>query len=207
MITSKLPLLVNFLAGVVVVIITAYMVLGVLNNSITLVGRVAGEFTNVTDEANSTTGFEKQERTYGFPVRLIIEKLAVDGNIVHSGLTEDGDMEAPEKIDELGWYKYGPRPGMPGSAVIAGHVGIGESGIFENLHELQKGDTFLVIDENDREISFVVRDTKIYDYEEHSEEVFFSNEGYHLNLITCTGDWLNDQQTMTKRLVVFSDRI
>ena len=33
------------------------------------------------------------------------------------------------------------------------------------------------------------------------------NDGNHLNLITCDGEWNEDQKTFSKRLVVFSDAV
>lgn len=144
----------------------------------------------------------------GLPVRLVIAGLDIDAPIGQLGLTESGDMDNPSNIMETGWYKYGPHPGDIGSAVIAGHLSgeKGQPGIFKNLEKLQKGDSLSVVDDKGQTISFTVRETRYYDQDEKPSEVFNTNTGAHLNLITCAGSWDKTERSFSKRLVVFSDR-
>ncbi len=143
---------------------------------------------------------------YGLPMRLSIPKIDVDSSIVYMGLTSSGDMESPKTNEESGWYKYGPHPGNAGSAVIAGHLGVGSRAVFAQLSLLKKGDVVYVLDDRNQTVSFVVRDTRTYDYDTEPSEVFSSTSGTHLNLITCNGDWDSEQKTYAKRLVVFTDK-
>jgi len=131
----------------------------------------------------------------------------VDTDILHVGLTLEGAMEVPKSLAEVGWYKFGPHPGNQGSAVIAGHLGLGEPGIFVDLHKLKPGDQFSVIDIKGITTVFVVRETRTYKPTDRPQEVFASGDGTHLNLITCAGDWDNTQKTLSQRLVVFSDKL
>ena len=78
----------------------------------------------------------------GYPLRLEIPKLNINSKIKYVGLTPKGNMASPRSFSDVGWYKYGVRPGEQGSAVIAGHVnnGLSRPAVFWNLNELQKGD-------------------------------------------------------------------
>ncbi len=144
----------------------------------------------------------------GLPVRLQIPKIKVDATIVYLGLTTAGDMAVPPNAEDVGWYKYGPLPGNKGSAVIDGHVvgSRGQSAVFIDLKKLQKGDSLLVIDDQGRTASFVVRETRPYGQNQYPGEVFNASDGAHLNLITCSGDWDTTQHRYLERLVVFADK-
>ena len=144
---------------------------------------------------------------YGLPVRLTIPKINVGATITYMGLTSSGHMEAPKTNQDAGWYKYGPHPGNRGSAVIAGHLGVGSAAVFTQLGLLVKGDTMFVTDDRGRVVSFVVTGTRAYDNDTDPSEVFSSNTGIHLNLITCNGVWEPGEKTYSKRLVVFTDKV
>jgi LPXTG-site transpeptidase (sortase) family protein len=123
------------------------------------------------------------------------------------GLTASGDMEAPKTNEDSGWYKYGPHPGNTGSAVIAGHLGVGSRAVFTQLGMLTKGDIVSVTDDRGQTVSFIVTHTRTYAYNTEPSEVFTSSTGAHLNLITCNGDWDATKRTYSERLVVFTDKI
>ena len=142
---------------------------------------------------------------YSFPSRLIIPKLDVDTNIVQMCITATGNMEAPVTNKATGWYKYGARPGNVGSAVIDGHLGLSNEAIFGKLDQLAIGDTISVIDDQGSTILFIVKRIATYERDSDATEIFTSQAGSHLNLITCNGDWESHQATYSKRLVVFSD--
>lgn len=144
---------------------------------------------------------------HGQPVRLIIPTLSVNANVIHVGLTPDGDMDAPAKLADAGWFKYGSHPGDEGSAVIAGHVGgTSNPGIFINLNKLQRGDRISVIDDKGQTTSFTVRELRTYNREGRPEEVFRGKGGAYLNLITCAGRWQEGHKTFSERLVVFAEQ-
>lgn len=165
--------------------------------------------TPVTQHTNNTPPAipVAKKADVGLPSRLIIPKLNIDANVLHLGLTKEGNMDVPSDLMNTGWYKYGPRPGQTGSAVIAGHLeGVDEDGIFINLGKLIKGDIISVKDDAGMTISFTVRETRLYNQDERPSEVFNTTDGSHLNLITCTGTWSTAQQRYSKRLVVFADK-
>lgn len=164
--------------------------------------------------ATSTAAPRKQESTertavrYGLPVRLKIPKINVDAAIEQSGLTSDGDMQEPAKIQNVGWYKFGPHPGNNGSAVVGGHYGWSNKGtsVFNTLHTLNKGDLVYIEDDKGAIATFIVRELRTYNRDAAAPEVFgSSDEKAHLNLVTCDGVWQKSLQTYTDRLVVFTD--
>lgn len=145
---------------------------------------------------------------HGLPTRLEIPKIKVKAAIIQLGLTPAGMMEVPAGVHDTGWYKYGPRPGDSGNAVITGHFGTvkGKRSVFTDLAQLQKGDRLIVTDDKGVATSFLVRETRTYDEGERPNEVFESSDSAHLNLITCAGTWDKVKQRYSKRLVVFTDK-
>lgn len=148
------------------------------------------------------------DKKYGLPTRLIIPKLNVDANISYMGLTAGGEMDVPPDLINVGWYKYGTKPGEQGSAVIAGHLeGTEDLGVFIKLNTLQDGDVINVRNDRDETIAFTVRETRTYKQNERPDEIFNKNDGRYLNLITCTGTWDNAKKRYSHRFVVFADKI
>jgi sortase A len=141
------------------------------------------------------------------PVRLQIPSIKIDAAIQYVGLTGSGSMEVPQGRADVAWYKFGPRPGDLGSAVIAGHRGRPHAPrtVFDNLSKLHKGDMVYVRESDGRVISFVVRETRIYGANESAPEVFANTSDSHLNLITCDGTWNYGTAAFDKRIVVFTD--
>jgi len=146
------------------------------------------------------------EASPGLPMRLKIPSLKVDAAIEDVGVTPGGAMAAPGNTVQVGWFKLGPRPGEKGSAVIAGHLdGIhGEAGVFIDLYKLKKGDKLYIEDDKGKSMTFVVQESRTYN-PGYAEEVFSSNDGAHLNLVTCDGAWDGTIKSYSKRLVVFTD--
>jgi LPXTG-site transpeptidase (sortase) family protein len=140
------------------------------------------------------------------PVRFLIPRIKINAAIEYVGLTSSGLMDVPQKLADVAWYKFGPRPGNSGSAVISGHRG--RPGltpiVFDNLYKLHKGDLVYVRESDGRVISFVVRTTRLYSANASAPEVFGSTSGSHLNLVTCI--WNKAKRDFDKRLVVFTDR-
>jgi sortase (surface protein transpeptidase) len=145
--------------------------------------------------------------TYGRPVRLIIPKIGVNAAVERVGLTADHAMASPSGPGTVGWYKFGPRAGNKGSAVMDGHSGYadGRAAAFDDLPKLKAGDKLIVKDERGARLVFVVRRKKLYARDASSSEVFKPSTGRRLNLITCTGPFDEAAGTHEQRLVVFSE--
>ena len=148
-----------------------------------------------------------QQASSTLPIRLTIPKINVKAAIEDVGLTSQGSMDVPKGPADVAWFDLGPRPGEKGSAVIAGHEGWkdGIPAVFDDLHELQKGDELYVRDGNGATTAFVVREVRTYGQNDNSSGVFTSRDGKaHLNLITCEGTWNAIQKSYSDRLVVCS---
>lgn len=144
------------------------------------------------------------------PRRLSIPALGIDANVQEVGVTAAGNMATPNNFVDVGWYKYGTLPGLRGSAVVAGHVdnGLGLSGVFKNLSDLQIGDDVFVVNENGDELLFRVVEIQKYPYTLVPGEVLFSrSDSERLNLITCEGAWLHGERTYDQRLVVYTELV
>ncbi len=144
--------------------------------------------------------------TYALPVRLVIPKIGLDAAVERVGLTSKRAMASPSGPITVGWYKFGPRPGNEGSAVIDGHAGYadGRRAAFDDLPELKVGDKFYVKDARGKRLVFIVRKKKLFARNANSAEVFTPSTGRRLNLITCTGRYDVAAGTHSQRLVVFA---
>lgn len=146
------------------------------------------------------------------PARLRIPTIGVDAIVQGVGLsrTGNGAMGIPTNFKDVAWYSPGTIPGMPGSAVIDGHLdgrNVQEA-VFYNLQSLKPGDLVEVLDSNGKTLQFRVVDKKIYDYDAPTAEIFSSDTSKaRLNLITCTGSWIKSQKLYNKRVVVFTELV
>lgn len=143
------------------------------------------------------------------PIHLRIPRINVSAAVLQVGLTSDWSMGVPKSPSDTGWFALSPRPGENGSAVIAGHYGWknGIPAVFDNLHNLVKGDKIYVEDKIGTTTIFVVRKLRIYGQNDDASDVFISTDGKaHLNLITCDGVWNKTEKSYTNRLVVFADK-
>ncbi len=141
------------------------------------------------------------------PVRLVIPSLNIDANVEHLGIDAKGAMETTKGPDDVAWYKFGPRPGEIGSAVLAGHYGWINSlpAVFDKLNKLKIGDKLSVTDGKGNNIFFVVTELRSYGKYDDATNVFVSSDKKsHLNLITCEGVWDKILNSYSKRLVVFA---
>lgn len=144
----------------------------------------------------------------GLPLRLRIPSIHVNSVIEYVGITPSGAMDVPKKDLNVAWYSSGTRPGETGSAVIAGHFSWrnhAQGGVFNNLDKLRKGDILYIDDDQGKTLSFVVRENRTFKFDADARQVFFSNSGTLLNLITCSGWWDSSKQSSTARRVVFAE--
>lgn len=159
---------------------------------------------------SNRTRNEMEQLESGLPVRLRIPSIRINSAIEYVGLTSTGAMNVPKVTGNVGWFSLGPRPGEFGSAVIAGHYsrrGSGAGGVFRELSKLRKGDMIYVVDGNGITVTFVVRENRLFDFDANASEVFTSDNGTYLNLITCAGSWDSSEQSSTKRRVIFAEII
>ncbi len=141
------------------------------------------------------------------PTELIIPKINVRAKVEEVGVTATGDMETPTFAAEVAWYKYGAMPGENGSTVLAGHLDGADAkpAVFAELKTLSVGDDVYVLNEQGRKLHYKVVDKKFYKSGvTDTKEIFGPRDASYLNLITCTGKWVEKAQNYTERLVIFT---
>jgi len=139
-------------------------------------------------------------RTGGW--RLVIPRLGVDAVIESVGVDSSGAMASPAGLDTVSWFKGGASPGDPGDAVIAGHYGAGEPGVFRKLRFLRPGDQIDVVWPSGRIVSFEVASLQTVAASAHPAGLFSRAGPARLSLITCSGAWLQGPATYSDRLIV-----
>ncbi|NWJ98555.1 MAG: carboxypeptidase regulatory-like domain-containing protein, partial [Chloroflexi bacterium] len=139
------------------------------------------------------------------PVRLRIPALGVDTEIEGVGL-RNGAMDVPSNIWNASWLNTSPRPGDVGNAVLAGHKNsVHGSAIFMELGKLQPGDKIYVSDMYGYELTFEVFDVQSYLLQDAPlGRIFGPSSEKQLNLISCDGNFIREQLTYNKRIVVYT---
>jgi sortase (surface protein transpeptidase) len=140
------------------------------------------------------------------PIRLRIPALDIDSTVEWVGIDDEGRMDVPGNYDDVAWYEDGPRPGMPGNAVIAGHLDSTTGpAVFYRLDTLQPGDEVFVATHAGNELRFVVVGKEAFDANAAPlERIFGPGFAPHLNLITCEGAFSRSSGQYDQRLVVFT---
>lgn len=141
------------------------------------------------------------------PNRLVIDALSIEAPVGEYGVASNGQMDVPNNITEVGWYKFGPSPGEPGSAVLAAHVDLAGPGrgLFYDLDELEEGDEVSVgyDDGSARRFRVVARTT--YLKSELPLDVIFSRGGDPvLTLVTCGGGFSRSTGSYDSNVVVYA---
>ena len=133
------------------------------------------------------------------PVRVRIERLGIDADLVALGIDSNGNMAAPDKPELVGWYDFTAKPGAgTGNAVLAGHRDWGGQGpaIFWDLADLEHGDTIEVELLDGSVVTYTVTAGHTYPVEGlDMREILARTEQETLTLITCAGDFLNNDYT------------
>jgi LPXTG-site transpeptidase (sortase) family protein len=145
------------------------------------------------------------------PKRLTIDTLKVNARILPMSVTASGAMQAPVNIYDSGWYSASAKPGNPGAAVIDAHAsGATRQGLFGSLDKLAAGDQLSIERGDGQKFTYKVTHTEVVglndvDMAKLLKPYGTATEG--VNLITCTGNWLEEQKTFDKRVIVYTQRI
>jgi len=137
--------------------------------------------------------------------KLVIPTANVNAHIIPVGVTATNNLDVPPNYTEVGWYKYGPRPGEQGNVVLDAHVDNGANipGPFKHLRKAKVGDEISIHAEDGSEIKYRIIRTDVYWTKEFpSELIFHEKGGALLKLITCHGTFIPSEDTYDQRLVV-----
>jgi sortase A len=139
------------------------------------------------------------------PTHLTIPNAKVDANVIEIGITREGNLDVPGNYTEVGWYKYGTRPGEIGSAVLDGHVDNGGKipGPFKQLRNVTAGDDIYVSLSDGTVQHYKVKLADVYATNKFPGEMVFHETGdRYLKIITCHGKYVPKLGTYDQRLIV-----
>lgn len=147
------------------------------------------------------------QRDVADPVRLRVPAIGLSTSVIALRLDAKRRLIAPKQFDRVGWNKAGPEPGERGVAVIAGHVD-SHSGpaVFYRLRDLEKGDRIHVDRADGSTTMFTV--SRLARHPKNripDKEVYGSNAGSQLRLITCGGAFDRARRSYLDNVIVFAD--
>lgn len=146
-----------------------------------------------------------------YPRALYVNKLNIASRIMPMSINTDGSVQAPINIYDAGWYTGSVKPGETGAAFIDGHAsGPTREGLFAYLDTLAVGDTLEVETGNGEKLTFKVTHTETVPLENvDMKQVLkpYGDSEKALNLMTCTGKWLEDKQTYDQRVIVYTELV
>ncbi|MFD5095269.1 class F sortase [Amycolatopsis thailandensis] len=148
-------------------------------------------------------------RAKAAPARLTIPAIGLDqAGLVPLTLGAAGELQAPGRFSDVGWYEAGPVPGDPGPAVLAAHVD-SRSGPapFFRLRELRPGDEVRVARSDGADVVFRVDSVRRYPKDEFpTQAVYGPAPGSALRLITCGGSFDAAKRSYRDNVVVYASQ-
>jgi sortase (surface protein transpeptidase) len=142
------------------------------------------------------------------PARLAVPALGVDAPVDPVGVRDDGQMQLPDDVDRVGWYRFGPVPGAGGAAVLAGHVDDREQGrgALAPLREAAAGDEVRVTDAAGAVTRWRVVSRELIEKQALPVDRLFSPTGpARLVLVTCGGRFLPQLGSYRDAVVVVAE--
>jgi hypothetical protein len=139
------------------------------------------------------------------PSTLFIPSIGVRAPIVGVWLQANGAMQTPDP-GQVGWYKPGPRPGNPGSAVLVGHVDTRTGpDVFYRLGQLRPGDEILVGRADGTTTRFLVGRLERHPKAElPTSRIWTKAKRPLLRLITCAGSFDHATRHYRDNLIVYA---
>jgi sortase (surface protein transpeptidase) len=145
------------------------------------------------------------------PRALYIDKLDIAARILPMGVNKDNSIQSPKNIFDTGWYTGSVKPGDIGAMFIDGHAsGPTREGIFAYLDKLAEGDEIQIEKGDGTRLTYRVVHTEIAKLETLDMKKMllpYGNTLRGLNLMTCTGKWLADQETYDQRVMVWAQQV
>ncbi len=141
----------------------------------------------------------------GPPSRIVIPALSVDAPVSAVGVADDGEVEVPADVRTVGWYRFGPSPGEPGSSVLVGHVDDYRQGVgvLARIGDLNPGDTVQVTDGAGTARDFTVVAREQWNKTEVPLDRLFDRGGSaRLVLLTCGGAFDDSRLGYTDNIAV-----
>lgn len=145
------------------------------------------------------------------PRALFIDKLSIAARVMPMALNGNGSIQAPKNIFDAGWYTSSAKPGVAGATFIDAHAsGATREGLFAYLDTMAVGDTLQLEKGDGQKLTYRVThvETVPLDQVDMNKTLApYNGATSGLNLMTCTGKWIEDKQTYDKRAIVYTELI
>lgn len=143
------------------------------------------------------------------PRYLSIAKLGItNARVLPMGINSRGELDTPVNIFDTGWYEASGKPGQGGTMLVDGHNGGPHvHGVFKELPTLVEGD-IITIERGDGMIyRYAVVENITVPLEESDAYMAIAAKSpvpgeESISIITCTGEWSQQQQTYLSRQFV-----
>lgn len=143
------------------------------------------------------------------PVRLQLD--GVDAPLDPVGVDDAGGMALPEDVDRVGWYRFGPPPGVAeGTAVLAGHVDDAEQGLgaLAPLRTVEVGAEVRVTDAAGAVTRWRVVSRELVEKPSVPLDALFDRTGPpRLVLVTCGGEFVPELRSYRDNVVVVAEPV
>lgn len=130
----------------------------------------------------------------------------VNARIVEIGVSQNGELSTPYNIYDVGWYRKSSLPGTTGVAVLDGHSGMNELGVFGKLPKINLGDEIRIEMGNGilytyRVTNKTIKNLANNEANDYMEEAFspLGAGVSSLSIITCTGEYNYSKKTFNQR--------
>ncbi|RBY93820.1 class F sortase [Blastococcus sp. TBT05-19] len=144
------------------------------------------------------------------PTRLTVPELGIDAPVDALGVAADGQMELPDDVSRVGWYRFGPPPGASGSAVLGGHVDDREQGpgALAPLRDAEVGDEIVVTDATGTPTRWQVMSRETITKQALPVDRIFGRDGPpRLVVVTCGGPFLPELRSYRDNVVVVAEPV
>jgi hypothetical protein len=125
------------------------------------------------------------------PAQLVIERLRLQAPVEAKGIDARNVMEAPDRFEDVAWYRFTARPGAGSNAVFAGRRESGQPGspaVFRQVDQIEAGDLVDVVSAQRTEIRYRVTGTRDYPVNAMPmREVLAADPTEEITLITTSG--------------------
>jgi hypothetical protein len=140
------------------------------------------------------------------PVRILIPAIGVNAPVEPLGLSPRGRLAVPERFSVTGWWRGGAAPGVPGAAVIVGHLDSYRGpAVFYRLGALEVGDEITVVRSDGSAVRFFVSKKATYPKDAFpTGRVYGATRRPTLRLITCAGSFDYAVRHYEDNLIVFA---
>lgn len=125
------------------------------------------------------------------PTRVSIGSIDLAARVRPVGVASSGQMQLPPDPRVLGWYRFGPTPGQPGSTVLAGHLDSFEHGLgpLVRLRDVAVGDRVRVRARGGGVSTYSVVSVERFPRESLPPRLFARSGAERLRIITCGGEY------------------